>query len=66
MNTLTDNPIFELLEFLYAEQSIKVRINSKYLFVFLMIFLTLLDFTRKEEVNGKSEIPDKLTSKSGN
>lgn len=51
MNTSINEPIFELLEFFHAEQSIKVRINSKYLFVLIMLFLTLLDFTKDREVN---------------
>lgn len=55
MNILTDKPIIELQEFLYTDQVIKVKINSKWLFVLLMFLLATFDPTGKK-ADDKSKV----------
>jgi hypothetical protein len=64
MNILTDKPVIELQEFLYTDQVIKVKINSKWLFVLLMFLLATFDLTGKK-TDDKSKVSHKLTPKSG-
>lgn len=65
MNISTDKTVIELQEFLYADQVIKVKVNSKWLFVLLMFLLATFDLTGKK-ADGKSNLSNKLTPKSRN
>ncbi len=65
INILTDKTIIELQEFLYTEQTIKVKIYSKWLFVLLMFLLATFDLAGKK-ADGKSNVSHKLTPKSRN
>ena len=63
MNISINKTIIELQEFLYTDQIIKVKINSKWLFVLLMFLLATFDLTGKK-TDDKSNLSHKLTPKS--
>ena len=65
MNISIDKTVIELQEFLYSDQTIKVKIHSKWLFVLLMFLLATFDLTGKK-TDGKSNVSRKLTPKSRN